>query len=147
MNAAKPIDILLVEDSPTDAELTIEALRQARVSNRVHHVEDGEDAVAFLNGEVDDQGVELPDLILLDLNMPRKNGFEVLRDIRGSQRLRRIPVIILTTSSDEADVISAYELAANCYITKPVSLPDFVKAMQAFEAFWLAYVTLPPKSA
>ena len=146
MNAAKPIDILLVEDSPTDAELTIEALRQGRIPNRVHHVEDGEDAVAFLNGEAE-HAADLPDLILLDLNMPRKNGFEVLRDIRSSQRLRRIPVIVLTTSSDDVDVVTAYELAANCYITKPVSLPDFVKAMQAFEAFWLTYVTLPPKSA
>ena len=123
----------------------MEALRQAEVHNTVHHVEDGDDAIAFLNQEGIYQSAVLPDLILLDLNMPRKNGLEVLQDIRASKRLRRIPVIILTTSSDVGDVVAAYGLSANCYITKPVTLPDFVKAMQAFEHFWLVYVTLPPK--
>lgn len=147
MSEARPIDILLVEDSPSDAELTKQALGQGQLENRVYHVEDGEDAIAYLNQEGEFASAPLPDVILLDLNMPRKNGFEVLRDIRSSERLRRIPVIILTTSEDEGDVMTAYGLAANCYVTKPVSLPDFMQAMRSFERFWLVYVTLPPKPA
>ena len=130
MTVKKQVEILLVEDSPTDARLTIEALKQGKARNTVHHVEDGEQALAFLHREGDYKQAIMPDVILLDLNLPRKSGLEVLREIRAEERLRRVPVVVLTTSSDEQDVLAAYGLNANCYLIKPVNMEEFVEAMK-----------------
>lgn len=146
-NLGRPIEILLVEDSPSDALLTKEALRQGKVSNTLHHVEDGVDALAFLRKEGEYADVPRPDVILLDLNLPRMSGQEVLKEIRADESLKCLPVIILTTSDDERDVLAAYGECANCYITKPVDMSQFVATMQALDSFWLTWVTLPPGPA
>ncbi|NTU78105.1 MAG: response regulator [Chloroflexales bacterium] len=143
MRQGNPITILLVEDNPGDVRLTQEALRDARVHNQLHTVKDGVEALAFLRREGPYQGLPLPDLILLDLNLPRKDGREVLAAIKADAGLRRIPVVILTTSQDERDVGAAYDLHANCYIVKPVDLEQFIQIVKSIEGFWFEIVTLP----
>ncbi|HRX80062.1 MAG: response regulator [Planctomycetaceae bacterium] len=145
-NLGRPVEILLVEDSPSDALLAKEALRQGKVKNTLHHVEDGVEAMAFLRKEPPFIDAPRPDVILLDLNLPRMSGQEVLKAIRDDKRLSSLSVIVLTTSSDERDVLAAYGLKANCYITKPVDMQQFIATMQALEGFWLTWVTLPPGS-
>jgi chemotaxis family two-component system response regulator Rcp1 len=140
----RPIEILLVEDSPGDVRLTREALRDAKVGNNLHVVRDGVEALAFLRREAPRFAeCPRPDLILLDLNLPRKSGHEVLEEIKADQALRRIPVVILTTSQAEQDVLRTYDLHANCYITKPVDLDQFIAVVQSIEDFWLTIVRLP----
>jgi two-component system, chemotaxis family, response regulator Rcp1 len=142
---ARPIEILLVEDNPGDARLTREALREGRVRNRLHHARDGIEALAFLNRQAPFHDVPVPDLILLDLNLPRKDGREVLAELKQDRRLRLIPVVVLTTSEAEQDILRTYELHANCYITKPVDLEKFLDIVKAVEEFWLAIVKLPSR--
>jgi CheY-like chemotaxis protein len=138
-----PIELLLVEDSEPDVRLTMEALREAKVKNRLWVVEDGVEAMAFLRQEDGHADAPRPDLILLDLNLPRKDGREVLREIKGDESLKRIPVVILTTSKSEEDVLRAYDLHANCYITKPVDFTRFMEVVKSIEDFWLTVVKLP----
>lgn len=139
----KPIDILLVEDNEGDARLAREAMKESKLHNRLYHVLDGEEAMAFLRKQGRYAGVPRPQLILLDLNLPKKNGREVLAEVKTDENLRRIPVVILTISKDEADIIKTYDLHANCYITKPIDLEQFLKVVQAIEEFWLTIVSLP----
>lgn len=139
----KPVEILLVEDSPGDVRLTQEALREAQVDNRLHVVRDGEAALQFLRREPPFAGAPRPDLILLDLNLPRKDGREVLREVKSDPSLRRIPVIVLTTSQAEDDVVTVYDLSANCLICKPVDFERFLEVVRTLEDFWLATVKLP----
>lgn len=139
----KPIEILMVEDSPTDVLITEEALEQAKVRNHLHVVEDGVQAMAFLRQEDPYTQVPRPDLILLDLNLPRKDGREVLAEIKADEHLKTIPVVILTTSRAEEDVLRAYGLHANCYISKPVDFTRFMEVVRAIENFWFTVVTLP----
>jgi CheY-like chemotaxis protein len=138
-----PIEILLVEDNPGDARLAIEALREAKVGNRLNVVQDGVEAVAFLRREGRHAQAPRPDLVLLDLNLPRKDGREVLAEIKGDADLKRIPVVVLTTSKAEQDILKMYELHANCYITKPVDLDQFMNVVRSIEEFWLTVVKLP----
>ena len=139
----RPIEILLVEDSPGDVTLTIEALRDAKVANSLHVARDGEEALRFLRQEGEYADKPRPDLILLDLNMPRKDGREVLADLKADDELKRIPVVVLTTSQSEDDVAAAYNLAANCYVAKPVDLDQFLGVVRAIDDFWLSLVKLP----
>jgi len=139
----KPIEILMIEDSPTDVLITQEALEQAKVRNRLHIVEDGVEAMAFLRHEGRYAQAPRPDLILLDLNLPRKDGREVLADIKADDHLGTIPVVVLTVSRSEEDVLRAYGLHANCYITKPVDFTRLIEVVQAIEHFWFSVVTLP----
>ena len=142
--AGAPIDILLVEDNEGDARLAREALRDSKVFNRLHHVTDGEAAMAFLRRESPHVGVPRPDLILLDLNLPKKDSLEVLSEVKCDDDLKRIPVIVLTVSSAEEDIVRTYNLHANCFITKPIGLAQFLEIVRAVEDFWLNTVTLPP---
>ena len=147
MNAlqrGKPVEILLVEDSPGDVRLTIEALKKAKIANRLSVVSDGVEAMAFLRKEGRYSGEPRPDAILLDLNLPKKDGREVLAEIKADGDLKRIPVVILTTSQAEEDVLRSYDLHANCYITKPVDFQQFMSVVRSIEDFWLAVVKLPP---
>ncbi len=139
----RPIEILLVEDSPSDVKLTIEVLNQAKIANRVSRVEDGAAAMEFLRHEGEFKDAPRPDLILLDLNLPRKDGREVLAELKNDSDLSTIPVVVLTTSKAEQDILRSYELHANCYITKPVGFAGFLDVIQSIEKFWLAVVTLP----
>ena len=139
----RPIEILLVEDNPGDARLTREALSEGKVHNNLHHARDGVEAVAFLRREGAFANAPTPDIILLDLNLPKKDGREVLSDLKADPRLRCIPVVVLTTSEAEQDILRSYELHANCYITKPVDLEKFIAIVRGIEDFWLAIVTLP----
>lgn len=139
----KPINVLLVEDSPTDVLLTQEALESAKLLTELHVVEDGVEAVAFLRQEGKYAGVPRPDLILLDLNLPKKDGREVLAEIKNDPRLRLIPVVVMTVSKAEEDILKAYGLHANCYVTKPVHFESFVEVVRAIESFWFTVVTLP----
>jgi CheY-like chemotaxis protein len=139
----KPIELLLVEDSEPDVRLTIEALHEAKVKNRLWVVEDGVEAMEFLRQQNRHADAPRPDLILLDLNLPRKDGREVLREVKADPLLRRIPVVILTTSRSEEDVLRAYDLHANCYITKPVDFSRFMEVVKSIEDFWLTVVKLP----
>ncbi|HZT06076.1 MAG TPA: response regulator [Chloroflexota bacterium] len=139
----RSIEILLVEDSPGDVRLTIEALRDGRVPNHLNVARDGVEALDFLHHRGQFTDVPMPDLILLDLNLPRKDGREVLAEIKADPSLKRIPVVVLTTSSAEQDVLRSYDLHANCYITKPVDLDQFIRVVRTIEDFWLAVVTLP----
>ncbi len=139
----KPIEILLVEDSPSDAQLAIEALQSAKIANRLSHVEDGVEAMRFLRREGPYGAARRPDLILLDLNLPRKDGREVLEELKQDPQLKQIPVVVLTTSRAEQDVLRSYALHANCYITKPVDFNQFMEVVKSIEHFWLAVVTLP----
>ena len=139
----RPVEILLVEDSPSDTELTIEALAAGKVCNNLSAVEDGVEAMAFLRREGPYADAPRPDLILLDLNLPRKDGREVLAEVKGDPDLKCIPVVVLTTSAAEQDVVRAYALHANCYITKPVDFRQFLGVVAAIENFWLMVVKLP----
>lgn len=145
-NAEKVIDILLVEDSETDAELTLQALRQGKLQNTVHHVKDGVEAMQYLRNEGSFADALRPDLILLDLNMPKLDGREVLKQIREDEALRVIPVVVLTTSSHDKDILETYGLTANSYIVKPVDLNSFFEVVKAISNFWVKVVALPPKS-
>ena len=139
----RTVEILLVEDNPGDARLAQEAFREARVPNHLSVVGNGEEALLFLQRRPPHQEAPRPDLILLDLNLPRKSGRELLRDIKTDPGLSRIPVVVLTTSQAEEDIASAYDLNANCYISKPVDLDEFFQVVQSIEDFWLKTVRLP----
>ena len=139
----RPIEILLVEDNPGDVRLAIEGLRESKVRNNLHVARDGVEALDFLRQQAPHTDAPRPDLILLDLNLPRKDGREVLAEIKADPSLHTIPVVILTTSRAEQDVLRSYELQANCYITKPVDLEQFITVVKSIEDFWLTIVTLP----
>jgi chemotaxis family two-component system response regulator Rcp1 len=141
----KPIEILLVEDNPGDARLTREALAQSKVRNNLHHARDGEEAMAFLRREGQYSHAPTPDLVLLDLNLPRRDGREVLEDIKKDPLLKQIPVVVLTSSQAEEDILRSYRLHANCFITKPVDLEQLTKVVQGIEQFWFTLVRLPPE--
>lgn len=143
-NAGEPIEILLVEDNPGDYRLTKEALREGKVHNNLHWAQDGVDALDFLKRRGKHARAPRPDIVLLDLNLPKKDGREVLSEIKGDEELRAIPVVILTTSKAEEDVLRSYDLHANCYVTKPVDLDKFIVVVQSIDRFWLTIVTLPP---
>ena len=143
MRNGRPVEILLVEDNPGDARLTQEALKDGKVFNRLTVVPDGVEAMAFLRREGRYATAEQPDLILLDLNLPKMDGREVLQEIKADEALKRIPVVVLTSSNAEQDVLRSYGLHANCYVTKPVDLDQFIAAVKAIEDFWLTVVTLP----
>jgi len=144
LELGRPIEILLVEDNPGDVRLTMEALREAKVSNRIHTVFDGMQALDFLNQDGSYGNVPTPDLILLDLNLPKKDGREVLTSIKANKRIKHIPVVILTTSKSEEDIVKSYELQASCYVTKPVDLDQFLEVVKSIGDFWLTIVKLPP---
>ena len=143
--AAKPIEILLVEDNEGDARLAREALQDSKVINNIHHVPDGIEAMDFLYHKGRYKNVPRPDLILLDLNLPRKDGREILAEIKKDDNLKIIPVVILTISNDEQDIIKTYNLHVNCFITKPIDFDQFLKVIHSIEDFWLTIVKLPPK--
>ena len=143
--ACRPIEILMVEDNPGDVRLTIEALKEGKVRNNLTTVEDGEEAMNFLRRQGAYSKVPRPDLVLLDLNLPKKNGRGVLAEIKDDPDLKRIPVVILTVSEAEQDIIKSYNLHANCYITKPVNLEQFIQVVRSIEDFWLSIVMLPPR--
>jgi len=143
--AVAPVDILLVEDSPEDVELTKEALKEGKLANTLHVVKDGVEAIDYLRKKGKYASVKRPDLILLDLNLPKKNGHEVLAEIKQDEDLKVIPVAILTTSESEQDILKTYKMHANCYITKPVDLNQFIKVVKAVEDFWFSIVKLPKK--
>lgn len=140
-----PIEILLVEDNPGDVRLTIEALKEGRFANIINVAVDGFEALAFLRREGRYANAPKPDLILLDLNLPKKNGREVLAEIKNDSNLKRIPVVILTSSQAETDIVATYDLHANCYITKPVDFDQFIRVVRSIEDFWFAVVKLPPR--
>lgn len=138
------VEILLVEDNPGDIRLTREALGDSRIKNNLFVVEDGVEAMAYLRQEGHYANATRPDIILLDLNLPRKDGREVLREIKSDETLRRIPVVVLTTSENEDDVLRSYDLHANCYISKPVDFNRFITIVHTIENFWFSIVKLPP---
>ncbi|WP_455389285.1 response regulator [Petrachloros mirabilis] len=139
----KAIEILLVEDNPDDIELTLEAFKDARVRNKMHVVEDGTEALAFLRKEGKHADAPHIDVILLDLNLPGKHGREVLAEIKADKKLKRIPVVVLTISQAEEDILKSYDLGANSYVVKPVDLDQFMNAVRSIEGFWLTFVKLP----
>jgi CheY-like chemotaxis protein len=139
----RPINILLVEDSPSDVAMTVAALREGRIANNMHVAEDGEVAMAFLRREPPHADAPRPDLIILDLNLPRKDGREVLEEMKGDDAFKCIPVVILTTSAEETDIFRSYKLHANAFVTKPVGFEPFLAAMREIEGFWLSLVRLP----
>ena len=139
------IEILLVEDNPGDVRLTQEAFKESKIYNRIHVVYDGVEALAFLHRKGEYADVPRPDVILLDLNLPKKDGREVLAEIKKDPKLKRIPVVILTTSEAEQDIVKTYNLHANCYITKPVDLERFITVVKSIETFWFGVVKLPPE--
>jgi CheY-like chemotaxis protein len=143
-NVAPPVEILLVEDNPGDVRLTKEALKEGKVYNNLHWAKDGVEAMEFLRQEGKNAKAPRPDIILLDLNLPKKDGREVLASLKSDSRFKHIPVVILTTSEAEEDVLKSYELHANCYVTKPVDLEKFIQVVQSIDRFWLTVVTLPP---
>jgi chemotaxis family two-component system response regulator Rcp1 len=142
----EPIEILLIEDNPADIRLTKEAFQEARIQNNIHVVQDGVSAIAFLHQKEPYCRVPLPDLILLDLNLPKKDGREVLENIKKDPHTSRIPVVVLTTSDDEEDVLRSYHLHANAYLVKPIDILRFIKMVQSLQQFWLSFVKLPPKN-
>ena len=137
------IEILLIEDSPSDANLTMQSLQQAKITNRLHWVEEGEAAMDFLYQRGEYINAPRPDLIVLDLNLPGMDGREILADVKADPDLRRIPVVVLTTSSNEEDVFRSYDLNANCYVTKPFNVQQFIQVVQLISDFWLTAVKLP----
>jgi two-component system, chemotaxis family, response regulator Rcp1 len=141
----EPIEILLVEDNPGDARLAVEALKDSKVRNNLYHVRDGVQAMDFLRRRGEYAGAIAPDLVLLDLNLPRKDGREVLEEIKEDPELKLIPVVVLTTSEAERDLVRTYDLHANAYVVKPIDLDRFIEVVQAIEDFWFAIVKLPPK--
>lgn len=142
---SEDIQILLVEDNPGDVRLTREALKGAKVANELHVVGDGKDAIDFLRRRGPYVNAPRPDIVLLDLNLPGMDGREVLADIKGDPDLARIPIIVLTSSAAEEDILRSYELHANCFISKPVEFTEFITAVQSLEGFWLKIVRLPPR--
>lgn len=144
-NNVTPIEILLVEDSPADVRLTKEALKEEKIHNNLSVVNDGVEAMAFLHRQGKYSKAARPDLILLDLNLPKKDGREVLKEIKSDKEFKAIPVVVLTISKAEEDVIKSYNLHANCYITKPIDLNQFAKVVKTIQDFWLTIVKLPPK--
>ncbi|MEH1947702.1 MAG: response regulator [Nostoc sp.] len=145
ITAIRPIEVLLVEDNPGDVQLTRIALEDSQISIHLNVVEDGVEAMAFLRKQGKYANLANPDIILLDFNLPKKDGREVLAEIKGDENLKRIPVVVLTTSQAEEDILKAYNLFANCYITKPVDFDRFVKIVQSIENFWFVIVKLPPE--
>ncbi len=143
VETVQPIEILLVEDSPGDVDLAREALESTKVHNRLHVVGDGEEAIAFLRQKGKYRDAPRPGLILLDLNLPKKDGRQVLAEIKGDADLKRIPVVVLTISKEEEDVLKSYNLHANCYVTKPIDFAQFLKVIKTIEEFWLTIVRLP----
>jgi chemotaxis family two-component system response regulator Rcp1 len=143
LHSGRPIEILLVEDEPDEADVTMTALRDGRVRNRINWVEDGEEAISFMRREGRHAAAPRPDLILLDLNMPRMNGHEVLAILKQHPDWKRIPVVIMTSSDKEKDILSAYDAHANCYVTKPLDMDKFIDAVRSIEEFWLNIVRLP----
>lgn len=143
MLSSRLIEILLVEDNPADVRLTMEALKESKIRNQLNVAENGVEALQYLRQEGKFAGKGTPDIILLDLNLPKKDGREVLQEIKGDEQLRRIPVVILTTSQAEQDIMRAYDLHANCYIQKPVDLDQFLRVIRSIEDFWLTIVKLP----
>jgi chemotaxis family two-component system response regulator Rcp1 len=141
---SRPVEILLVEDNPGDARLTEEALKEGKIRNNLHHAKDGVEALAFLRREGVHAGAPTPDIVLLDLNLPKKDGRQVLAEMKADAALKTIPVVVLTTSEAEQDILRSYALHANCYVTKPVDLEKFISIVRAIEDFWLAVVKLPP---
>jgi CheY-like chemotaxis protein len=141
---ARPVQILLVEDSPSDAKLTIRALKSAKIANEINHVSDGVQALEFLRHQGKYAQSPRPDLILLDLHLPRKDGREVLEEVRNDPILTTIPVVVLTSSNEEGDILRSYQLHANCYVTKPVDFEKFLKIISTIEDFWLIVAELPP---
>ncbi len=139
----RPIEILLVEDNPGDAKLAMMALRKGKVLNKVNHVHDGVEAMEYLRRQGNYADAVRPDVILLDLNLPRKDGREVLAEIKGDESLMRIPVVVLTVSSAEEDILKSYGLHANCFVTKPIDVNRFMDVVQQIENFWLTIVSLP----
>jgi CheY-like chemotaxis protein len=144
-NVGIPVEILLVEDSPGDARLAREGLNQCKIRNTLHVVDDGVKAMAFVRRQGEYAKAPRPDLILLDLNLPRKDGREVLREIKEDENLKVIPVVVLTTSKAEEDIVKSYSLHANCYVTKPLGLPQFLDVVRSIEDFWFTIVRLPPR--
>lgn len=143
MSTARPIEILLVEDNIGDVRLTIEALKEGKVRNKLSVVNDGVEALRFLRHEGPYGDAPTPDIILLDLNLPKKDGREVLAEIKEDETLRRIPVVVLTTSSADEDIVRTYDLHVNCYITKPVDMDQFISVVKAIDTFWFSVVKLP----
>lgn len=141
----RPVEILLVEDNEGDIRLTQEAFRDSQVGNHLNVVRDGVEAIAFLKREEKYANAVRPDIILLDLNLPKRNGIEVLAEIKQDDQLKRIPVIVLTSSQAESDILTAYDLHANCFISKPIDLDRFLRMVQSIEDFWLTIVKLPPE--
>jgi two-component system, chemotaxis family, response regulator Rcp1 len=142
---SRPVEVLLVEDNPGDVRLTKEALREGKVHNNLYVATDGVEALEFLRREGAYADAARPDVILLDLNLPRKDGREVLEEIKGDPALRNIPVVVLTSSEAEQDIVRAYDLHANCYVTKPVDLDQFIHVVKSIENFWFTIVKLPPE--
>jgi two-component system, chemotaxis family, response regulator Rcp1 len=143
MPNSEPVQILLVEDNPGDARLAVEALKDSKVNNNLCHAKDGIEAMAFLRREGSYADAPTPDLILLDLNMPRMDGREVLARIKDDPKLRTVPVVVLTTSAAERDLVKSYDLHANAYVVKPLDLDRFIEVVQAIESFWFTIVKLP----
>jgi len=146
LTTGRPIEIMLVEDNPGDVRLIVEAFKENKLRNKLDVVEDDVEAMAFLRQEGKYADAPRPDLILLDLNLPKKDGREVLGEIKTDEDLRRIPVVVLTVSKADEDILKAYNLNANCYITKPIGLEQFIKVVKTIEEFWLTIVKLPPKT-
>lgn len=146
MTILKPLEVLLIEDDPGDVELTKEALEDSKVMVNLHVVEDGVEAMAFLRREDKFAEAVCPDVILLDLSLPKKDGREVLMEVKQDGDLKSIPVVILTTSSAEEDIVRTYTLGANCYVTKPIGLDQFVRVVQSIEEFWFTVVKLPTRA-
>lgn len=146
MNDSQPVHVLLVEDNPADVRLTREVLADGKITNTLHVVADGEEAMAFLRNNGPFASAPRPDLILLDLNLPKKDGREVLAEVKSDPSLKLIPVVILTTSRSDRDILESYNLHANCYISKPVDLLQFMEVVRTIEDFWLSIVRLPSRT-
>ena len=146
ISAMRPVEVLLAEDSAADVRLTQEVLREARVLNELTVVRDGEQVLAYLRGQGEFAGCARPDLLLLDLNLPRKDGREVLAEMAADPALRPLPVVVLTTSAAERDIVAAYRNNVNAYVTKPVDLDAFIDVVRSIEGFWLSIVRFPPRS-
>lgn len=144
--SGRPIEILLVEDNPGDVRLTFEAFKEAKLGNHLHVAQDGQDALDFLRRRGKHADAPRPDLILLDLNLPKKDGREVLGEVKADPELRQIPVIVLTISRAEEDILKSYNLNANCYVSKPIELEQFLAVVRSIQNFWLTIVTLPSEA-
>lgn len=145
-NCVNPIEILLIEDNPADVRLTVETLKEEKICNKLNVVSDGEEALDYLRKKGKFASAARPDLILLDLNLPKIDGRQVLKEIKSDEKLKTIPVVVLTMSKSEEDILKSYKLHANCYITKPVDLAQFSKVARTIQDFWLTIVKLPPKA-